>query len=94
MVKRWTVRICLLVILLTLPLGAYSLVKTSAAAETVIPTYGAPSYLDGSPVGGGAGYLNILDPSQADYVVDTAAELKSALAKATSGQIEIGRAHV
>jgi hypothetical protein len=86
-IRRWTVRLCLLVVLLTLPLGAFSLVRTPAAAETVIPTYGAPSYLDGSPVGGGAGYLNIIDPSQADYVVDTAAELKSALAKATSGQI-------
>lgn len=56
-------------------------------ADTTIPEYGAPDYVDGSPVGGGAGYLNIIDPSQADYVVDTAAELKAALASASSGQV-------
>jgi hypothetical protein len=58
-----------------------------AQADTTIPEYGAPDYVDGSPVGGGVGYLSIIDPSQADYVVDTAAELKAALASATSGQV-------
>ena len=52
-----------------------------------IPPYGCPATLDGSPIGGGLGYLDTIDPSQADYVVDTAAELKSALAAATSGEI-------
>ena len=87
MIRRWTVRLCLVVILLTLPLGAFSLLETSAVAETVVPSYGAPAYVDGSPVGGGSGYLNVIDPSEADYVVSTAAVLKSALASATSGQI-------
>jgi len=60
---------------------------TPAQAETTIPLYGCPATLDGSPIGGGVGYLNTIDPSQADYVVSTAAALKSALAAATSGQI-------
>jgi hypothetical protein len=58
-----------------------------AQAGTTIPLYGAPAYVDGSPIGGGVGYLNIIEPSQADYVVSTAATLKSTLASATSGQI-------
>ena len=89
MVRNCIKRLSLVVMVLILLLGATSFVQASPAqgAETVVPTYGAPSYLDGSPVGGGAGYLDIIDPSEADYVVDTAAELKSALAKATSGQI-------
>jgi len=60
---------------------------TPAQADTTIPLYGCPATLDGSPVGGGDGYLNSVDPSQADYIVDTAAELKSALAAAVSGDI-------
>jgi hypothetical protein len=58
-----------------------------ALADTTIPLYGAPDYVDGSPIGGGAGYLNIIDPSLARYVVSTGAELKSALASASSGDI-------
>ena len=60
---------------------------TPAQADTTIPLYGCPATLDGSPIGGGVGYLNTIDPSQARYVVSTAAELKAALAAATSGQI-------
>jgi len=60
---------------------------TPAQAETTIPMYGYPATLDGSPIGGGVGYSNIIDPSQADYVVSTAAELKAALAAATYGQV-------
>ncbi|MDM7998589.1 MAG: hypothetical protein QUS33_00955, partial [Dehalococcoidia bacterium] len=85
--NRWKMRLCLLVILVTLPLEAFSFSSTPVAAETTIPTYGAPTHLDGSPVGGGDGYLGFIDASEADYVVDTAAELKSALAKAVSGQV-------
>jgi hypothetical protein len=87
--KRWIVRLCLAVILLTLPLGAFSFIQVpkTQAADTVIPKYGCPATLDGSPIGGGVGYLNITYPSQADYVVSTPAQLKSALAAATSGQI-------
>jgi len=43
--------------------------------------------VSGSPVGGGSGYLDAIDPNQANYVVSTAAALKSALASASSGQI-------
>jgi len=58
---------------------------TPAQAATTVPEYGAPEYVNGSPVGGGDEYLGTIGPSQADYVVDTAAELKSALAAAASG---------
>ena len=87
--KRRLVRLCAVVILLAVPLGAFSLMQMSVAqaAETVVPVYGCPATLDGSPIGGGVGYLDTIDPSQADYVVSTAAALKSALASATSGQI-------
>jgi len=60
---------------------------TPAQAATTVPEYGAPEYVNGSPVGGGDEYLGTIGPSQADYVVDTAAELKSALAAAASGNV-------
>jgi len=87
--KKILSRFFLVAALLAVLVGAYSLMQMSVAqgAETAIPSYGAPAYLDGSPVGGGAGYLDIVYPSQAKYVVSTAAALKSALAAATSGQI-------
>jgi hypothetical protein len=88
-IRNCVARFSLAMMVLILLLGAFSLMQMSAAqaAETVVPAYGAPAYVDGSPVGGGAGYLNIISPSQAKYVVSTAAALKSALAAATSGQI-------
>jgi len=75
---------------ISLLLGVSAAIGTQAApaqADTTIPPYGCPATLDGSPIGGGLGYLNTIDPSEADSVVDTAAELKAALVKATSGQI-------
>jgi hypothetical protein len=92
--KRWLVRLCLVVILLAVPLGAFSLRQMSGAqaAETGVPMYGcggAPyvTDYDGNPIGGGEGYSPTYSAAGADYVVDTAAELKSALASATSGDI-------
>ena len=58
-----------------------------AQAETAIPVYGCPDNLNGSPVGGGAGYTGTVSASQADFVVSTPAALESALASAASGQI-------
>jgi hypothetical protein len=55
--------------------------------EDGIPTYGAPACLNGSPVGGGVGCRDIAGPDDADDVVTTAAELKSALAAASSGDV-------
>ena len=89
MVRNCTKRLLLAMMVFTLLLGAASFVQATPgqAAETVVPVYGAPAYLDGSPIGGGDGYSQIYSAADADYVVDTATELKSALASATSGQI-------
>ena len=67
--------------------NAHCQMSAAQAAETVVPVYGAPAYVDGSPIGGGTGYSQIYSAADADYVVTTAAELKSALASASSGQI-------
>ncbi len=56
-------------------------------ADSAIPLYGCPSALNGSPLGGGDGYLGAIAAGQANCVVSTAAALKSALASATPGQI-------
>ena len=89
MFKRWFVRLLLVVISVAVPVAALSLLPAWAgqAADTTVPRYGAPSYLNGSPVGGGAGYTGTVSASQADFVVSTPAALKSALASAASGQI-------
>lgn len=87
MKRSWIVRLCLIAFLLTLALQHITLRQVAGAAEAAIPTYGAPAYLNGSSIGGGDGYLGTIDPNQASYVVDTAAELKAALAAASSGQI-------
>jgi hypothetical protein len=49
--------------------------------------YGAESNPTGNPIGGGAGYNNIIDKSSAKYVVSTKAQLVSALGSAVSGDI-------
>jgi hypothetical protein len=88
-IKKILSRFYLVAALLAVLLGACPIMQMSVAqgAETVVPKYGAPSYLDGSPVGGGDGYSQVYSAAGADYVVDTAAELKSALASAGSGDI-------
>ena len=88
--KRWLVKLCLVVVLLAVHLGPFSLMQMSAAqaAETVVPAYGAPSYVDGSPVGGGVGCTTTYssaDVGPGDYEVGTLAGLKSALAAVSSG---------
>ena len=55
--------------------------------EEVIPAYGAPACLQGSPVGESAGCRDIAGPEDADFVASSAAELTSALADASSGDI-------
>jgi hypothetical protein len=51
--------------------------------------YGAGAYTGSNPIGGGNGYVSPHGFSQgtADYVVDTLAELNSAMASATSGKV-------
>jgi len=91
---RWLVGLCVVVILLAVPLGAFCLEKipTAEAAETAVPMYGCGgspfvTYYNGNPIGGGTGYGPTYSASDADYVVSTAAQLKSALASASSGDI-------
>lgn len=52
----------------------------------VIPRYGAPATLYGSPIGGGSGYPPI-SQSDARYVVGAYNDLKLALSSALSGQM-------
>ncbi len=61
--------------------------RPAPASADTIPVYGCPELLNGSPIGGGAGYLDIIDPAQANHVVTTAAGLKAALADAVAGEI-------
>lgn len=49
--------------------------------------YGADVNPTGNPIGGGAGYSNIIDPAAANYFVSTKDELLQALRIATAGQI-------
>lgn len=55
-----------------------------ARAETTTATYGADANPTGDPIGGGAGYSNII--TSGDFTVTTKAELLAALASASSGQ--------
>ncbi len=55
-------------------------------ADSGIPQYGCPDLLYGSPIGGGNGYLDTVEPGEAQYVVSTAAALKTALATAAAGE--------
>ena len=88
MIKRWIVRLCLVVILLAVPLGAFSLKQISAAqAAETIPEYGCPATLDGCPIGGGLGCTTLYTAAGANYVATNAANLKTGLAAATSGQV-------
>jgi hypothetical protein len=56
-----------------------------AQAETSSVAYGADANPTGNPIGGGAGYSVI--KTSGDYTVTTKAQLLSALASATSGQV-------
>ena len=85
--RRWLIKAWLVSIVLALFLGAVSLVPMPAVrAAAAASAYGCPATLDGSPIGGGSGYLKTVSPSQAQYVVSTGAQLKSALAAAVAGQ--------
>jgi len=83
-----------LLAVISLMLGVSAVVgsrSTPALAETTIPMYGCGglpfvTYYNGNPIGGGTGFNPTYSASDADYVVSTAAGLKSALASATSGQ--------
>ncbi|MCE5230205.1 hypothetical protein LLG95_11480 [bacterium] len=55
--------------------------------KTESDTWGCENQPTGNPMGGGAGYSRIIQRSQATKVVSTAAELKSALSTAKSGNI-------
>ncbi|MCP3684906.1 MAG: hypothetical protein GY861_19770 [bacterium] len=59
----------------------------SVCAEKVVREYGADANPTGDFFGGGVGYIDIVDSSDADFVVSTRSELLSALSSATSGQI-------
>ncbi len=50
-------------------------------------SYGCEYQNTGDPIGGGSGYSDILFANDADYEVDTKAELLVALSNATSGEI-------
>lgn len=50
-------------------------------------SYGSDVNPTGNPIGGGAGYSEIIDPATADHVVDTKTDLLSALSAAASGQV-------
>ncbi len=49
--------------------------------------FGSEEQPTGDPIGGGSGYSDILSANDADYDVDTVAELKTALSNASSGDI-------
>ena len=88
--NRITKRLLLAMMVLTLLLGAASFVQATPgqAAETVVPVYGCPATLDGSPIGGGVGFsttYSSADVGTGDYEVGTVAELKYALAHVASG---------
>jgi hypothetical protein len=73
--------------LVSLLLGASVAISGQTAparAETTTATYGADANPTGNPIGGGAGYSNII--TSGDYTVTTKAELLAALASASSGQ--------
>ena len=90
MVRKCINKFFLAMMVLILLLGATSLVQASPARgdEAVVPAYGCPATLDGSPIGGGVGYTTTYssaDVGTGDYEVDTVAELKYALAHVASG---------
>ena len=89
LIRRCPAIPCVVALLLAVLLGAISFIPVSPAraADPAIPSYGAPSHLYGSPVGGGDGYLDTVDSSEARYVVRTGSQLKAALAAAISGDI-------
>lgn len=89
MIERHLVRLSLVVVLLAVSFGAFSLMQTSPAqaAETLVPMYGCPATLDGSPIGGGEGCTTLYTAAGADYVATTAAQLKTDLAAAAPGEI-------
>ena len=75
---------------ISLLLGVSAAIGSQAApaqADTTIPVYGAPGYVDGSPVGGGTGYSQIYSAADSHHIATTAATLKAALAAASSGDI-------
>jgi hypothetical protein len=49
--------------------------------------YGAGTIFNGSPIGGGIGYKNLITPTNANYKVSTLSELLSALSHASPGEI-------
>jgi hypothetical protein len=86
--RKYMLKSCLAVLVCLLVLGALPFVQASPAqADVTIAKYGAGANNTGNPIGGGAGYTEIIDPSEADFYVSTKSELLSALSKATSGQI-------
>jgi hypothetical protein len=82
-----SVKLFIAVTALVLLLGASSLAQASPVegAETVVVTYGADANPTGDPIGGGAGYSNII--TTWDCTVTTKAEFLSAMTSATSGQV-------
>ncbi len=76
----------------TMTVGAAAPTPTPTRTPTPTPTpgqntYGADANPTGNPIGGGAGYTNIVSRNSADFIVDTKSELISALQSARSGDI-------
>lgn len=70
--------------LLSVLLSLLALSLTHAALQADCGASGNPT---GSPIGGGTGYRNLVDPADADYYVSTWSALHTALSSATSGQL-------
>ena len=73
--------LCFIWLLSTVGCSQLNLIDVPAPPDPFIP----PIDLTGEPVGGGAGYSRIV--TSGNIIVSTKAELKNALASATSGQI-------
>ncbi|MDD3927196.1 MAG: LamG domain-containing protein, partial [bacterium] len=65
-------------------IGVYTLLASIAIVPSQADIDFNPT---GSPVGGGAGYQNMVSANQADYTVASESELLNALASAISGQV-------
>jgi hypothetical protein len=89
--KNWhhILKLSLAVVVSLLFFGTVSFAQVipARAASTVTTEFGAGANPTGNPIGGGAGYSRIIDPSEAYRVVSTKSQLLSALASAASGQI-------
>ena len=59
----------------------------ASSVSTAAVIYGAEGNPTGNPMGGSAGYNNMVMPFEADYTVENKLQLLSALAEAKAGQI-------